>query len=510
MRIEIGRRLGPLVLASVALAAGVLGRQGEIRPGGGPDMNLSPAFRSGLAEWRSPDLANTRCAFCHSPDGLEIAAYNFSDEDIRRRAIPHLGPEGADKIVAFIHEVRKRYSIKKLLDPMNDRPLQPTGKYFEGNTPEARDAAFGKSLVPLLPTLTTGDVNSLETALKAKEELDRVDPRKLEVGIPFNRISEDGFHGKEHATFAHWIADTPVQLHFPWFAYFLVQDSYLANPNSSEFFKLERFPEHDQTKFYLSQQMANSKYRALLIFQHVLRLQLMGKDAFDRVGPVLFGDSGYKTVSNPLFELGVFADQRGDIPFDQFQFPDATLNKKVGGPTQAEQIKQICVPSLWAGWLMDEGLQRIDTCPGPRAARIITERLLSDGPYPMHDAFMITKKLVTQGYEAEAWNDQAPQHFAVDYSGFLAQNNLKKYEPADPAARELYRKFVVNSLKMSMFLYQDQLEKNHTQYPNDPSLDNIAEIQGYVKDVAPADAAMVDGLAAKISAEEKQALPYKQ
>src|SRR5579871_1569443 len=107
-------------------------------------------YREGLAIWRKPGKTpdHAACASCHGPDGLEIAAYNFDDANIRRRAAIHISPEDADKVVAMIHAEREMLGLKILLDPMKDRPFQPGGEVLPGATPEERDNALGVELEP--------------------------------------------------------------------------------------------------------------------------------------------------------------------------------------------------------------------------------------------------------------------------------------------------------------------------------------------------------------------------
>lgn len=484
------------------LATAIVSAQGPKGPRSpyiGSSVSGSDAYVKGLELWRQSDVSNSTCAFCHSPDALEIAAYSFDDDTLRRRAKPHLGEKGAEGIVEFIHAVREKYGIKKLLDPMKDRPLQPGGSVLPGKTPAERDLAFAKELETKLPTLASGNVDSLEAAEKAKDEVLAVDPRQLPVGIVFNRISEDGFHGREHATFAHWIADVAVQLKFPWPTYFIHENSYLENPNPQNLFAIVYSPEHKPGDPYAyDQMMAYDKFRALLVYSHVLRMEEHGEDAFKNVGPVFFGEIKRKDLPNPLLELGVFADARSDTPFSMFAFPDQILDKKLAGPTAAEQMAQIRLPSLYAGWLMDQGLERSHLCPEDRTTRIITERLLSDGPYPMHDAFLITRKLVVDGFIPEAWGRTTPQHFFIDYSAFLGDGNVKKHEPTDPEERAIYRRFVVNSFKMSLYLYEDGAAKDKAAVEGENPTEQIKAMKAYVADAEPNEALAFDALAAKV------------
>lgn len=459
-----------------------------------PDLD----YVQGLEMWRTADLGNNSCSFCHSWDGIEIASYNFDDDTIRRRAEPHLGKTNAEKIVSFFHAVRRKYGLIKLMDPMKDRPLQPGGQPLPGDTPTARDNAFGESLKAVLPTLATGSIDSPQKAIQAKEELLKADPRKVPVGIVFNRISEDGFHGTEHATLAHWIPDEAILLKFPWGEYDNLADQYIEDLSPAKLQPIVEMVIFNNPRMY-GQMMAGDKYRMLALLGHIFRLRAKGVDFFAGKGPVALADWPEKVLPNPFLELGVLADERQGTPLDQFMFPTSVLNNKQKGPKTEEQLKQMRLPALWLGWMFDEGFQRSGFVPHDRATRIITERLFSDGPYPFHAAFFISKLLVTDGFAAEAWNGKTPQHYAIDYSWFLNDNNLSKYEPQDAAAKALYRRFVANSFKMSLYLYRGQLEASHTKYADDPSLDQISKIQAYMKSADPRSRESVDELAAQIN-----------
>ena len=101
----------------------------------------------GLVAWRKPGAINYKaaCANCHGPDGYELAMYNFDDTDLRRRAKPHLSASDAEDIVTLVHAVREKYGIKKLLDPMKDRPFQPGGEVLPGATGSRTRPGFQKT-----------------------------------------------------------------------------------------------------------------------------------------------------------------------------------------------------------------------------------------------------------------------------------------------------------------------------------------------------------------------------
>src|SRR2546423_1233846 len=132
----------------------------------------SAVIREGLVAWRTPGgKFNSACSSCHAPDAFDLAQFNFDDANIRRRAFAHVDESNATKIIALVHAIRRKYNIGKPLDPMAERPLQPGGEVLPGATSTDRDLAFGKSLIPLLPTLMAGRVDSFDKAKKARDEM---------------------------------------------------------------------------------------------------------------------------------------------------------------------------------------------------------------------------------------------------------------------------------------------------------------------------------------------------
>src|SRR5476651_2625096 len=80
-------------------------------------------LQQGLKLWRKPGAiqGGAACASCHSPDGIEIAAYDFDDQDLVRRAEPHLGKEDAGLLVEYFHALRDKLHLFPLRDPIRDR-----------------------------------------------------------------------------------------------------------------------------------------------------------------------------------------------------------------------------------------------------------------------------------------------------------------------------------------------------------------------------------------------------
>lgn len=401
---------------------------------GSPDPGANPAATEGLALWRKPDKSGAACASCHSPDGIEIAAYRFDDRTILRRASPHLGQAGAARILEYIHGLRSTAGIRAKFDPMSDRPMQPGGRVLPGATAADRDVAFGRTLVSLLPALMGKPIDTSEAASMAMAQIRSLDARKMRIGIPFNRLSEDFFHGPQHATIADWLPDTPI--HIPLATLSRISDVYLKSPSDASFkaflHEIEKTVPNSS-----ADQLAMAKYRSMLIFQHELRT---GRSI------------GTPTGANPMWEVAEVARMNAETTPASFGLPAEVIAKKSAGPSFAQQMKDMRLGWYWSGWLMDQGLRHSGPLKATQRGDYFSKLLLEEGPYPIHCAFMLTRKIAERGLDASSPID-------VNYSFLVLRDGLDRFEPAAPEARSLFRTFVCNSFRMNLVLLADELER---------------------------------------------------
>lgn len=408
-----------------------------------PEPLVAPA-------WRKPDVHGRACVSCHSPDGLEIAAYAFSDADILRRARSHLSEPEAEQIVAMIHGLRAKYNIEKLLDPMKDRPMQPGGSVLPGETPMERDAAFAASLPAFLPRLFGARIDSVAAARSACDQIMAVDLADLKIGIPCDRISEDEFHGKLHATIADWIPDVPLMAELP----ADLEDAYLRAPTDQNYATLDAaLAALGPRPGTLAHALALNKRRALLLFQHRLRQKLLRRP---QSLPFLMG--------NPLWAIGDFARQYAKVPIDGLGMPPDIAAKKLSGPDSATQMRQLRLSWMWLGWCADPGLQRSSPITETMRADYFAEALWNDGPYPMHEAFMLTRKLATEAFDKTAWGSAPPQHLDLDYTAFLNDKGIAGPLSSSKKHKKLCNTFVANAFRMNLFLLMDELGRTKTVY----------------------------------------------
>lgn len=424
-----------------------------------PSLPDETVIKQGLVAWRTPGgKMNSACASCHAPDGFDIAQFNFTDATITRRAMNHVNPANAKKIVAMIHALRRTHHLTNLLDPMSDRPLQPGGAMLAGATTAERDLAFGKTLMGPLPTLMAGRVDSLADAKRAQDELLALDPRTLKVGLAMNRLSEDIFHGDAHGSLADWISDLPCapkpEMKAEWFQ---IVDDYLASPTDSNFWKLyNAVPTHTQpfTRMPFSDTFCYRKYQSLLIAQHLMRT---GKEPSAR-GPVEFADLGTGELPNPMWQLGEYAALNEGLDGESQGMPDdlrPTISPKLSFPVQMRQIK---APWMWLGWLQDQGLQRTPGDQNTRNGRYFTLALYTDGDFALHNCYMIARKQLVQSFDPSALPAGGKQRFVFDFSEFIMHRNPIRYEPKDAERQRLFRTMAGNTVRMSMYLLADSIQ----------------------------------------------------
>lgn len=436
---------------------------------GGLSPKVTNPSEDGIAIWRNPDSKGRACASCHSPDGIELAAYGYDEATIVRRATPHLGEEDAKKLGVYIISLRAKLGRKALLDPMKDRPMQPEGSAYPGATPSERDRAFALNLKSAAPALMVDRIGTLEQAKAGLAEMLALDPYKLRIGIVLNRLSEDKFHGEEHASLANWIPDVAPLPYTPELEQ--AQSRYLAKPSEANFRILDSFFAKSWSRMLQpTQALALQKARSLLVYQHALRTGVMLSDLGGIPNP-------NQAPPNPYWELGDLARVYTNSRASGLAIPADIVANKTGGPSLSEQLHAMRLPWLWLGWMADPGLQRTSYDRRTRFADWFAELLLEDGPYPAHAALMLTKKMACEGYDKASWGSVAPQHLVINYSWLLRDNNWTRYTPKDPEYRAAYDRFLLNSFRMFGLLQFEEIKRTGVTYLRDPLIQQLKEME---------------------------------
>jgi hypothetical protein len=422
-------------------------------------------LKTGLTLWRKPDKLGHACASCHSADGIELAAFAYDGVTIRRRATPHLGPADADLLAAYFEALRKHLGIDGHLDPMLDRPLQPGGAVLPGRTAEERDRSFALSLAKQLPVMMGNPITNLAQAKKALSEVLALDPSRLRIGLTLNRLSEDKFHGDEHASLAHWIPDEAPLPFSPGLA--AAEDRYLGDPSESNLRALEAFYDAKWSRSLSpSQAIALEKARSLLLYQHALRTRQTYVQTLQMPDPM-------KAPTNAFWELGELARIYTNSQASGLALPPDVQAKKSGGPSLRTQMQDMRLPWLWLGWMIDPGLQRTSYDRRTRYADWFSQLLLEDGPYPTHAAVMLTVKMAKEAFDKNAWASAEPQHLDINFSWLLRGDNWKTYSPRNSMHRAAFYRFLANSFRKFALLQADEIGRTGVTYMRDPVIQQL-------------------------------------
>jgi mono/diheme cytochrome c family protein len=380
---------------------------------------VQAAIQNGITAWRTPGTVDgNACAFCHGPDPMDLAFIGYTDSQIYRRSFSHIGQPTVDAIIDMVHALRAKYQITAPPDPLTYRPFQPGGDVLPGSSSMERDQAFGQELSDMGLTLMGPAINSLATAQKAWQELDAINLRQLKVGVPLNKYTEDIFNNDgvippcpdlhecdDHGTIADWITDAPVLTPAEATTFYPIQDAYLANPTLDNLVAILRAGPRDNTSWF------KNKYLSVQIANYLFRQQASGMPLLDSLPTT----SGF-TVPFPVDNMGyilnsiwmVGANQRDFIHNDgptltvgdgKFNVPADTIPGLAVNNANA-QLTRIIVPWFWLGFSLDPSTLNVEADYVAEGDEYFTqETFLDNGSYPIHGAFIVSKRTVSvMGY----------------------------------------------------------------------------------------------------------------
>jgi hypothetical protein len=479
------------------------------------EAQLQTRYAAGLEAWRY-EGARGACAGCHSPDAIELARIGYTDADVRRRAASHVDEARANAIVELIHVQRQRYGMTRLLHPARFRPLQPAYEPFAARTAgipvhdsraqNERDEAFMDHLVNDRKLLwATGRIDSLEKAHQAYDELHAIDLRHLRLGLPFDHLSEDGFHGEEHRSVFEWFPDMATHPKASAGAeWYQRVDAYLADPTDRSLWgyydainaMTECNPDiggADLAAYPRACEWMRLKYRSLQVFQHMLRQGTLRHPDFlvdERTGsePVPIASHLEKVIArNPIWETGDYLRiqplaRRLPVTCDDGAHPCTVLPPAVdqsihSSPSYNEaRLKQSEVfQQTW--FVMSFQRDPALLYEGDSFATFIGDYLESVllPNYDVHHAFIVAKMAVEKS-AARGWMD-APGFRAG--TGKLASVRTFSFKqlrdnfsppPADNRRRPVHDRMFANFARMFIFLVEEDLRQTGEIYDRDEVL----------------------------------------
>ena len=466
---------------------------------------LDKALAEGLATWRIAGTGGA-CVGCHSPDGYDLAKIGYSDADIERRALSHLNADQAKTLVAYVHALRQAHQMTELIHPAKYRPEQPAFEAFAEKTPglevtsaqaqDERDEAFMHALTDDLGLLwATGKIDSLEKAKKAREEILAVDLSSQKIGIPFDHLSEDGWHGEPHRSIFEWYPAMPTAplpgKESEWYA---LADAYLADPSDD---KLWAYYDAIDPLTHCDYDLSNGgdpdfyqhacewmrlKFKSLQVASHMLR---HGTTAYP---DVLLGEpAGTTAVSaldlviarSPIWEAGdvirvaPLMRPPGTACFAQDNWPCTLLPPKIDetiheDPTYEEaRIKQGEVfQQSWfvMSWLRDPALVHQSHNFATFIGDYLESVLLPH--YDIHHAFVVarmaaSKSAATAWMNADGFRAGTGKIASVRTFSFKQiRNNFSPPPDSDPR-RATHERMFANFARMWIYLVEDDLKTSN-------------------------------------------------
>lgn len=202
---------------------------------------LEEEYWKGLEAFRRPgSIDQMSCENCHTMDGIDLARIGFRDSDILRRAQMHTDLAHAQEVLRFIHVVRARYQVARLLHPRKYHFLQPGGVPLPGATIAERERALlaelrRRGIVTFIRKLNTPA--EIDAAI---DQLASLDMRQIPIGLELNRWTEDEAHGPGSTSMAEWIPGMGFKPNSP--EYHTRVDTYLREKTADAFWAIyDRF-----------------------------------------------------------------------------------------------------------------------------------------------------------------------------------------------------------------------------------------------------------------------------
>lgn len=376
---------------------------------------ISAAMTAGIAAWRTAGpVDGNACSFCHGPDPMDLAFIGYTDSQLYRRGFSHVAQPTIDAVIDMVHALRATYKITTPPDPLTYRPFQPGGDVLPGASSQERDQAFGQELSDMGITLMGSPINDVATAQKAWQELQAINLRQLKVGVPLNKYTEDIFNNDgvvppcpdlhecdDHGTIADWITDTPVLTAATAPAFYAVQDAYLANPTLENLVAILRAGPRDNTSWF------KNKYLSVQTANYLFRQQATGMPLLDSLPatpgfsvPLPVDNLGY--ILNTIWMVG--ANQRDFIHNDgptltvgggKFNVPADTIPGLAVNDANT-QLTRMIVPWFWMGFSIDPSTLNVEADYVAEGDEYFTqETFLDNGAYPIHGAFIVSKRTVS-------------------------------------------------------------------------------------------------------------------
>jgi hypothetical protein len=377
-------------------------------------------------EWFLRDSKGQNCASCHSPTGFELR--NLAPGAMLRRAKRHL-PEAKAELLAKGFKVT--YPLEGFFPPFQTNGWRADGDQEFLNSVTEEKWVLGDKLT------------SIQAALNYQKKVLGIPLFQIPVAFRLNPLSQDKFNDGQEATIADWIPDVPATDGLPvrltTEADFVSQDRAIAARTVNSPIEM----------------LAQNKYRSLLAYQFLLK----------------FGKP-WVPEGNPMWKVGDFGRLYAEADFQSLGMSPQLIAENSGGPTPAEQMRDIRLSWFWIGWLFDPSLTHSGPSKDTLRADYFVLTLLQDAKLPAHALFMLTRKL------AEQKPGKVP--FEFQYSFLLTSENIAGWEPKKVEDRNRFRAYAAQSFRLNLWLLLNDIKTTGRTIRKVPQIDQIDRAGAYL------------------------------
>lgn len=380
-------------------------------------------------EWFLRDSKGQNCASCHSPTGFELR--NLAPGAMLRRAKRHL-PEAKAELLAKGFKVT--YPLEGFFPPFQTNGWRADGDQEFLNSVTEEKWVLGDKLT------------SIQAALNYQKKVLGIPLFQIPVAFRLNPLSQDKFNDGQEATIADWIPDVPATDGLPvrltTEADFVSQDRAIAARTVNSPIEM----------------LAQNKYRSLLAYQFLLK----------------FGKP-WVPEGNPMWKVGDFGRIYAEADFQSLGMSPQLIAENSGGPTPAEQMRDLRLSWFWIGWLFDPSLTHSGPSKDTLRADYFVLTLLQDAKLPAHALFMLTRKL------AEQKPGKVP--FEFQYSFLLTSENIVGWEPKKVEDRNQFRAYAAQSFRLNLWLLLNDIKTTGRTIRKVPQIDQIDRAGAYLRKI---------------------------
>ncbi|MEZ0326428.1 MAG: hypothetical protein ACAH95_11025, partial [Fimbriimonas sp.] len=279
----------------------------------------------------------------------------------------------------------------------------------------------------------------------AVKNLLAIDLAKLQVGIPMDPLSRDPFR-EHHSLLGDWIPDRAPQPSIEAFA--AEYDAYCLNPTEGALRSLQAAMEKGAKPKNGIEQLSLFKALSLLEYQHVLRTGKRPATIPAQPGP----------LCSPIWAVGNFAREQAESIGGDIGLTDGDYQAMGIGKNRNTGLGDSSAGWMWLGWVADPSLQHVSLDKLARNGNYFTQTLYEQGPYPIHAAFVVMRRILSEREERTV--------FQPDYGALVNQGALKLFEPKSPASRALFKSLLANLLTISAHLVlEDAAQRREIDNP---------------------------------------------